>query len=380
MKPQILLLLLAVSGVSVDAQENLMAGRNIQKVAKIVGIANRAGRFQRAMFGPGGEILALDPSRGNVAIFSSEGVYRTDFGSYGRDLGQFESAITMGWQGDSIWVFDLSRNRISFADASFQIRRAEPLPYFKWPIETFLTLRGITPSRELWLEEGASPNGFGRMSANGRVITMLRRDTIKLDTAANLPFQDAVFLLRFPNNGLLMKAQPWAPAPLFAVSPNGLHAAVARQALGSDTIVLQRWNVGTHRWVEHNVVLKSNRLPVAAVNAAIAKFLTSDLISRFPNKEAATRAVREALFVPDYYPQFSRLLVASDGSVWLLHPDSHKDQSWVVISTDQNDIETVVIPENIPLEDVNARTHLAIGIQESAGDETAVVILKLASN
>lgn len=370
------LLFLTITADSLISQPT--AGRPIGTHQAVVVLPNiGTGSFRRVFLGAGSTVLALDAEKNSVVVFSENGVHQNDFGGNGSGRSQFTSPIGFGLRGDRIWVFDVIRQQVSYWTQAGVLSSVDSLPSFPWPLETFLSVKGVSPSGKFWLEESSGPNGITRMAQQGRIVGQASPDVQGFDTIARLRFDDAVFLLRLPDGGIILRPQPWAPIPFFAASANGEHAAIAEQWLSSDTISINYWSWPSQRWTRKAVRIASQPLLDADVERTIDRFATDDVLASFRDTTALRLAVREALFVPEKGPQFSRLIVGSDGTIWLLRSTEWEEaQHWLVLMPSGEEIGTVHLPSQIRLQDANVASGRAVGLRRTADGRTSISIMR----
>lgn len=325
--------------VSLRAQEEDTTFRPI--VRRVPG--TRLGRRVYLAAGPQDSLYAADPMGGELWTPGRANNSTRAFRFTALKLPGFPGRV--GWMGDSLWVSDLRSSRVIFLTRSLEpIRSADiSLPGALGPISGYRLL-AILPARRLLVETTA--DGFAIAIADPRfksVATDVPGPLVPAGPIGRLPiwiadFQGSILGTvawisthhmmaaihpsgpRAPHGAeLVLLPQPFEDQPLFSVDPTGHHMVIVNRNVPEDGASTEarytvRWlnvegdTVATHRYAYSPVAIP----PVQVRNWARRH---AGRVSSDPTE--GVRIVMRALFRPRWLPPVSRVLVGSDGTVWI---------------------------------------------------------------
>jgi len=295
-------------------------------------------------------VMALAPDRqGRVLFFSPSG---THIGTVG-DEGEFSVISRIGWRADTLWTWDVDRERITLISPDLKVARV---------IDEVGRSRAVLRHRDGELEVSrARPLALysdGSMMANFGVLTQpppepfhsgrpafgiisSDREVINVLFSPPAPEVGEVWV-----DGGSVIFLPFMNRPVSEVSPAGeiLVSAmdfVTGQAAG--TLAVTAWDRNGREVFRNDYFIDLERIP-RSVRDSMMSAQISDLA---PGRPGVAAALREAK-LPDYYPPIDRvgapLVVGRDSTIWLRLRESSAGRPTVVLDPSGDVIGTVMLP------------------------------------
>lgn len=312
----------------------------------------------------------------NVRLFDSAGTLLTVLGRRGQAPGEFSRMFgaTVGWFGDTVWVFERSVGRMSFFGPDGKFLRVESdaallLPPSDQP-------DGEARDRRTSVEVMAVGGGTIRAVSFTPGTPMpawlaitdaaIQRDGGLILVAADpqRKFTLVLGVVRDPvectmRSGQLFAIIPLCPKALYAVSPDGQRVATAHPT-GRDTY---RIEVVATTGDATPTIITQRVAPVRADQAAkdsIRKSLTAG-----QTLPVDVQRWIDELPIPDWYPPVERVLLGADGTIWAKeHQDRGLPQRWRVFNAWGRELRSVTLPGGV---DVRwARLDSIWAVQEDA--------------
>jgi len=300
-------------------------------------------------------------SRGHAVLaLSTGGRAPRTLGRAGRGPGEFvQGPDVAGWRGDTLVVADSYGRRI--------------VGFLPDGRSTFTrTFTGVDPflPRAL-LADGRT---LGERMAYSRDIVEGRKTTLDLltrespagpaRTMARLPLRHhtgRVIVGSGPGRSEVYFAQPYADADLYDADPPGRWiVTVAGPAVtGSERAVFTlSWrSPGGMVRRTTTVAYVPARLQAAAVRETRTRY-TDMLAKAFTGEPRGRMAalVRDALFVPAYYPPVTAVVSGNDGSTWVRRGGPGATATWMVFDAQGRQVAYVAAPASVTLHAATA-TH-----------------------
>lgn len=307
--------------------------------------------FRNVAIGNNGSMYVPQEMEGRIRVFDGNGRPTGTIGSRGEGPGEFQSIASLGWIGDTLYANDFRQHRISFFTAEGE----------------FLESRSLTPAGLAYplgpgngepLTDGSIllyTSAPSNLIADGEFtrlpILRLNRDGSVRDTAAWRPVGHDTWRIRLPENVMSFRRPPWNDEVILAVTADrsGL-IRIDRPAAPSGreaTVTIERVDLdGEVEWQR-----SINYTPVPLSKTDVDEFLaarvddyvgTEGRSPRYESRSEATAAMRDELFVPDFYPPVSSFLQGRDGSLWLAR-EARPDQSrlWLIFNPSADLIATL---------------------------------------
>ncbi len=371
-------LMLVIAGLSLLVAEPLTAqsGVTAHPVSRIGGESPMLSRIGNVSVSHRGMIAIVQPQDFNVRVFDSAGTPVATIGRRGEAPGEFSRMFgaSVGWVGDTLWVFERSVGRMSFFGPDGKLLRVESdaallLPPSGQPdgeardrrtsVE-MVAVGGTTIRTVLYNPETPFPAWLAITDA------AIQRDGGLVLVAADpqRKFSRILGAVREPvectkRSGQLIAVIPLCPRVQYAVSPDGQRVATAHPT-GRDTYRIEV--VATTGDATPTIITQS-LAPVRADQAAkdsVRKSLTAG-----QTLPVDVQRWIDELPIPDWFPPVERLLLGADGTVWVKeHQDRGLPQRWRVFNAWGREIRSVTLPGGV---DVRwARLDSIWAVQEDA--------------
>lgn len=307
---------------------------------------------------PAGVLHSIHRGEATIRRWGPEGRPAGVIGGRGEGPGEFEAPSRLGFFGDTLWVMDRSRYRVSFFDLTgaflgsvtprVDMSRDPDNPSASAPRPVLPlrdgTLYGIAPA---WSDAIAR----GQLSEAKHV--WMDADGETLGTVWVQPYRPTDVLALLRETGGTFSSQPFGDAPLFHVSAEGvLHVVDRRVFDGAETpaIRLTRIAMIGDTILAKEIVYTPEPVSQERIDSAThaqAEGMLEFMQRRDPGlTQAKLEAdLRAATYSPDYLPAVRNLAVANDGSVWLQRFDPSADGTvWWVLGEDAEPRATAVTP------------------------------------
>jgi hypothetical protein len=290
--------------------------------------------------GRGGEIFVAQPQDRAIRVYDARGAYQRAFGRRGAGPGEFQRVDGLGWKGDSLWVSDLSLQRITFFDRTGRVldtvRAVTPvLPGSGYPAGPAAVLSDgslvASPSPATasiqrqtvgrmplvrMTRSGTIQGGFGELDARGQAESIRRA---RLSVTFTLPIQSHSLWAAAPDGSgvVVVHRQP--------AEERGHGSFRVVRYTPSGRVVFDR---------AYNYVPKPVEGPVAD---SIHDYLASMFVERgfVPARRQAESFARDSVQLPRYQPPVDGVVVGRDGTIWLRreHWGTSREEYLVLDST-----------------------------------------------
>jgi hypothetical protein len=166
----------------------------------------------------------------------------------------------------------------------------------------------------------------------------------------------------------MLSYQPFEDRTLVRVSPDGgliivvdRPVASGRRAAAYTTIgVSAQGDTLFQRRIEYRPIRLTREIVDRAVDLPDERFA-----ERFPSRDAALRAVRGALLLPDYLPPISDLAVGRDHSIWLRREDLGSGSvEWLVLDKNGKTVGQLDAPRGTKILQADPEHVWAVEVDE----------------
>jgi hypothetical protein len=310
--------------------------------------------FRDLEVGPDGTIYTVHPQENTIRVHDSAGAFLRTIGRAGQGPGEFESPGPLGMLGDTLWVLDYGTYRFSFFDLAGNLLGSRRIPIDLWetPEER--------PPRPLGLfSDGSiygSPPAWSHLVASGEITTdmLLRLDSAGAvqDTIASYSVENSSWEISDPDNPRGPRwytRQPFSDTELVRVSDHApLVVRVEREVPADPGSATYRV---TARTFEGDTVFSRaiGYTPIPLSDALVDSLVTTRSAG-FPGVTASRAALlaRQSLYIPEFHPPVSDVVVGRDGSVWLRGEDlGASTVEWRVLSPDGEPLGVVGLPVDL---------------------------------
>lgn len=303
-----------------------------------------------------GAVAVVQPQDFNVRVFDSAGTPIATIGRRGEAPGEFSRMFgaSVGWVGDTVWVFERSVGRLSYFRHDGELLRVES--------ESSLLRPPATQAGGNDFEGVASIEALGiggtRIISIGinsdRPIPSWLSDVRASDQAAGAlalvavdphrRYRRTMAIVPEPaectqRSGQMFAVVPLCPRTIHALSPDGQRVATAA-ARGRD----------------------SYRIEVADASSDVAPTTITQRVTPVRADQSAKDSIRKSLTggqtvpaeverwiaelpIPDWYPPLERILLGADGTIWAKeYQDRGLPQRWRVFNAWGREIRSVALP------------------------------------
>ncbi len=301
-----------------------------------------------------GYIYVAQPLDHGIAVFDPAGRFLRIIGGKGQGPGEFERVDNIGLLGDTVWATDQRLQRLSlfFRDGRLlsTMRLTVPgrglgtVPRAVLPDDLAVGQVAVSSVDLLMNEHPSTP--LVLFDRSGRTVRALAR----------LDLSHEIFAVRLAKS-VLTTVQPFRDSPLWAVPSNGRSITLVRRPASPDgrgatfsvTKFLHTGDTVFSTEYAYTPTEISRRQLDSVIRTTVERSS-----SRSPE---AAPLIREALFIPKYYPPVSSLFVGRDGAIWLRRESSDTvEDEWLVIGPDGVPVWTVLVPAMAQLQEAAGGT------------------------
>lgn len=302
--------------------------------------------------GEDGLVYVLERSEKEVRVYRDE-QFVMRFGGAGSGPGEFESPMSMGLLGDTLWVLDLGNQRLSmFSRAGTYIGSYNTPPVMIEPrpgITVMLRAGGLR-------SDGTLSSTFGVMlrdeaPADTLLIPVVRMDTsgAVIDTIRYQKFaMSPRSMIDVGGRSVTMPGPPATSTIVSEAADGGLFTierplattaaagefTVTRTAAAGDTLYSRTFRYRPHPWSD------------AAIDSLVA---SRDFVFEMMGVdiEAGRAATRKALTMPDFQPGIGIVRPDGDGSLWLRSEDAAGPTArWLLLDPAGSPRGVITVPRN----------------------------------
>jgi hypothetical protein len=320
--------------------------------------------FRDLEVGPDGSIFTAHPQESQIRVHDASGSFVRTIGRQGEGPGEFDRVGPMAIVGDTLWVLDYGLYRFSYFDLEGNLLRTRRIP-----IDLGDSRTDIPPRPRGLLRDGTiigSPPAFSDLVASGDLTEnyFVRMDTLgnAADTIATYSLVNTTCEITNNETGPAYfgsyQSQPFSDAEIVRVSDYDMTAVrVTRGPPGADdppAFTVTVWEIDGDTVFSRAFPYNPIPLRTAIVDSIIDEFAESVASSRFLAGRAtfdeAARWARESLYLPEYHPPVSSLVIGADGQLWLRAEELGEPVSkWRILSADRDPVGVVELPSGFAM-------------------------------
>jgi hypothetical protein len=305
---------------------------------------------------PAGQIALIQWQDYTVRFFSPSGAPLESVGREGEGPGEFRRPLRGGWFGDTLWVHDTQINRVTLIDPGQKV-----VGMFT-PPATVQASAGEAGARTLY----SGPFLFGMLSRDSMIVTSLRAvDGPAISPASGYPIMvmtvDGVLareLMRLPfdegasvsialERGTAAAAIPFFARSNWTVAPNGRMIAILTSDMSDLDAPSYRIRV-----LDASGSELANRVFPFAPEPIPAPRMDSAIEAASARRPEVRAQLAEKLrsAAPKIYAAAERVLIGSDGRIWVGLKPEPDGRPWLVLGPRGDPIGRVVLPGNVVLQ------------------------------
>jgi hypothetical protein len=310
-------------------------------------------RVQGALRLPDGRVVVADGGSREIRFFGSDGGFLSTSGRRGDAPGEYREIIGFGYgPGDSIWVFDYGNRRFTVLTVDGDVARTLTLdPTLSNVTSVGRLADGAFIVRELWSSagRGSAPIQLG-LGRDPAAVARYTPDGAAMDTIG-------LFLGReiyvYTENGRGVMSTP-------------LFAHVTSAAVHADDVYVgdqETFEVGVYS--TNGGLRRIIRLPNVDLRLTrddIERAIERRLASVAEGQRTMMRTQLDAMDVPGTRPAYGRLLVDSQGALWVgdYAPYPEDPVLWRVFDASGRLVTALRVPERFRVFDVGADWILGV--------------------
>ena len=362
---------LAISGAQQPARVRLRAVEDLRLDATKEDFSTISG----ILVSERGHIVVPQRQDLQVRIYDASGKRVATVGRAGSGPGEFRSLSSLGWIGDTLWIFDGAQIRTTFVTATGRLLRTFPLPSLESaPVQG--KLLGFSPVA--YLRDGSTLGTARRVDASAKehdfgsrvLVRFTPPSTVRV--LATLPDDhDERWFMTIGEAG---KYVPFAFRPQTAVTPRGermvsLTVEVATNEEGTFTVGSVD-NAGKALF-STSLPFRGAPIPSRLVDSALRALAPPpgrglegpDLTSQF--QSLARRRM------PKVFPPVQRLTAGLDQTAWITMRDAAQGRAVLGLNARGEPVGNLLLPANTRLEQA---TNSRIWVTETDSDGLTSIV------
>jgi len=283
----------------------------------------------------GGRLVVADDRNKEIIVTDTRGNLFHKIGASGSGPGEFAQLHGAGLVGDTVWVIDRSEKRISLFSLDGTLLRTIRHESRDIPTHVLQTRVLGTPNYPL---ESAIVN------SPSRALLLSSRDGRDMDTVARLPgrYTDH-FMIRRPSGGYTVGNQLFSDAALVVVVPGGKSVYVVERPSANSPHsaafqIIALTASGETIWRNQFTYIPK------AVERQRADSLRRATNERLTGYGHSAGDIRNAVFIPEYYPPTSDAFSGSDGALWLRREESGMNVEYWIIDRGGKQVASLTVP------------------------------------
>jgi len=293
---------------------------------------------------PDGRIVVADGGSWEIRFFDSQGTFLTASGRRGDAPGEYRQITGLGYgPGDSVWVYDFGTRRFTVLTGSGELARTMNLGGALSAVGAVGRLsNGSFIVREHWSSGSRTGTVKSGLSRDLAAVAAVSSDGATIDTIGLYPGRE-VYIGSEDGRAVMS-------TPLLAHSTS--------VALLGDRIYVadqERFEIGVYSsaGVLERLVRLLN-IDLRVTQRDIEEAVAERLADEPPERHAMMRSHLEAMDVPETRPAYGRLLVDSEGDLWVSEHTSFPAEPivWRVFDPQGRLLGSVRVPARFHLHQV----------------------------
>ena len=310
--------------------------------------------FRELEIGPDGTIYTGHPQQGEVRMHSESGEFIRTVGRYGEGPGEFDRVGRMAIVGDTLWVLDYGQYRLSYFDLAGNYLGSERIPINVGdsPTEEPLRPSGRLPDGTIVGSRGAAAQRVASGELTDSYIATMDAEGNARDTIGWVSLVHSVWEIADRSEKRSFgtyRRQPFGDSERLSISKYDATAVrVNFDPAPEDAaprITVTSWHIGGDTVFDRAYAYEPVPLRTEMVDSIVDSFAQSDFLRGRITPANAERWAREGLYLPEYHPPVSALVIGQDGRLWLRAEELGEPVvTWRIISDEGSPIGTVDLP------------------------------------
>jgi hypothetical protein len=320
--------------------------------------------------GPRGHVYVGQRFDQEIRIYDEVARLVRVIGGKGGGPGEFTALEYLGILGDTLYAINLFPPRLTLFSLSGDHLSTNPIalaavsddyvaapPYLLFPDGTGLASPGFEAERVLANERIR------------RIYLRVDREGNVIDTVFSHPAARSTIVLALRGGRALATSQPFQDWPLVAFTSDGRRMAVVdrdasqnRQDGASFRVTVMTTAGGVLYAREYGY--EPVHLPAQVVDSAVAvrvRFVAHE----FSTALDAEKAVREAMYIPAYYPPVTDLDYANNGNLWIKREHlGERLQRWEVHDPNGRRCATIELPSTLDIKLIQGDAIWAVELDQ----------------
>lgn len=311
-----------------------------------------------------GSVVIADDRNHQISVFGKNGAYSHDIGRVGRGPGEFERVRSAGLLGDTLWVIDGSQPRTSFFSLEGEFLRSVRN-------ESGLWLTALVPDGGLTLV--TSPAGSATMGREPRIpLVLMTRTGQHGDTIGWVPGKNRMLVLGPASDGsYLINTQLFSDAGLTIAGAGSPSFFIVDRSVAPAGSSSATFSVAGFRSDGDTLWHRRYRYTPRPLEETRADSLWNAMEPPLSRAGFSQSEIRDALFIPEYYPPTASGFAAADGTLWLRREPGASEVDYLVIGADGSLLARVAVPSHVTL--MAAAASYAWGVQKDEYDVPTVI-------
>ncbi len=314
--------------------------------------------FRELQVGPDGTIYTGHSQQSEIRMHDQSGAFIRTIGRHGQGPGEFDQIGRMAIVGDTLWILDRGQYRFSYFDLEGDFLGSERIPLKLTDAPTEYPVR---PSSRL--PDGTivgSPGAPAHLVASGEmtesyIATMDTAGNVR-DTIAWRSFGHSIWEIADRENRTFgtYRRQPFSDSEHLSISRYDATATRIRFDSAPEgaapTFTVTSWRIRGDTVFDRAYAYEPVPLRTEMVDSIVDEFANSDFLRGRVTPANAERWAREGLYLPEYHPPVSALLVGHDGRLWLRAEELGEPAvTWRIIANDGSPLGTVELPKGFTM-------------------------------
>lgn len=343
--------------------------------------------------GPDGRLYVLQPQDYSLLAVGDEGM-GFKIGPRGEGPGEFQGPAGFGWVGDSLWIADARLGRVAIFGPDGEHVDTRIIPVRLHDSYAVGSVGALSSTGHILLTTRVMAVGPGGEDDGTLPILRVNLSGNATDTVASTRLHNfTMAMLVDPERGLTITGrQPFRDNDLLAI----------RRTVGEPVIyVIDRSRNGpradgmgrvqVRKIAETGRLLAEEEVPIPAIRIndvdvdLVIERLVGGMSTSFGGGGGAARTmrrrVREALYIPEYWPGVNRAVVDDDGRIWLRRWGTEgPGERWILLDGDAKLLANVAMLVGfefhtakggriwgVRLDDFDVPTITVLSLRESSG-------------